>query len=819
MLAFSGVFRFWKIFFAVRFFSGSENANVHVTWVRIRGKTMLQFLRKHQKYFFIVITTTIVITFCFFGTYGTMGQKGDVPDKEIGKSVTGRPIMQQELAAICRLIETSPFDRSAGEKWGTPNFFNDGVIEKDFLSNGLGAILVSHYLKDLEPDLDSRIKKIRSCRTWVHPSAPQLGVEAVWARFSPRLLEHYREVKATGDRSIAEVFALMGQLYMEQTMLPAGSLKQFLMMQQNQMGLNPDPVLANADLSLFGFKSLEDWFGPKFIPLVGQFILNAAQIAEEKGYTVKIEEVRADLYQNIYHGIQQFSPQSQLNSEEVGHYYHSRMRGFGFDENTLLSAWKKVMLLRRLFEDGSGSVLVDPLAYEQFERYARENARVVLYQLPQEFRLRDFRSMLQLQTYLESIAADPSKVRTDLRMPNLLATVEQIEKRTPELVERECEVQWSAVSKETLARTLSVKETWDWETIEAHWDLLKKNFPELGNAGRSDTAQSRLAILGALDEKLRNRIDQFARATMIGEQPDKIRQALEVTPMETSQIGLKIKGSILPFRGVRECPELAQLLESAPLHTEAPNAAAERLECYTPDGENFYKIHVVRKSPVKRVLTFAESLQNGTLSRLLDQRLEEFWPEIRKKDISYFQQVNGQWKPFREVKDQVGKHLYADLLKLIEDSYRAHYGLLPGKEGELPLNFYSSARMLPAMKEAQKNLQLNSEWIKHSGADDIASQWLPEKTEQTVERCSEVPFSKEGMFLPDTDRWSKVNTGDGGALSFYAIHERSPFLKHPVQMVDDGHRILTNDVKRDMMMQILQRIRENRAIVLSGESG
>jgi hypothetical protein len=77
---------------------------------------MLQFLRKHQRYFFIVITATIVVSFSFFGTYSSMGQHEAAPDREISQGLCGKPMMQQELAALCRLIESSPFDRASQGK-------------------------------------------------------------------------------------------------------------------------------------------------------------------------------------------------------------------------------------------------------------------------------------------------------------------------------------------------------------------------------------------------------------------------------------------------------------------------------------------------------------------------------------------------------------------------------------------------------------------------------------------------------------------------------------------------------------------------------
>lgn len=34
---------------------------------------MLDFFRKYQRYFFLVITVVIIISFSFFGTYSTLG--------------------------------------------------------------------------------------------------------------------------------------------------------------------------------------------------------------------------------------------------------------------------------------------------------------------------------------------------------------------------------------------------------------------------------------------------------------------------------------------------------------------------------------------------------------------------------------------------------------------------------------------------------------------------------------------------------------------------------------------------------------------------
>src|SRR5579871_4465996 len=189
---------------------------------------MLNFLRKHQRIFFIVITAAIIVSFCFFGTYSTMGNREEVPDSELVCGVSGAPIMQQELSALCRLIEHSPFDPIDQERSEMPNFLNDGVIEKDFLGNGLGVILAKQYFEKFQPDLDKRMQKIRQFRSYVHPRTNQISAEGAWSRFSPSLSEHLRALKETSDPASTETLALMANLYLDQARMSPSILKQIL---------------------------------------------------------------------------------------------------------------------------------------------------------------------------------------------------------------------------------------------------------------------------------------------------------------------------------------------------------------------------------------------------------------------------------------------------------------------------------------------------------------------------------------------------------------------------------------------------------------
>lgn len=270
---------------------------------------MLNFFRKNQRIFFIIITVVICISFTFFGASNSLSEPSEVPDRVITKGVDGSNLMQRDLATVCRLISSSPLDRNAWQQGKIPNLLNDSVIEKDLLSTGMGMMLARRYFEELKPDFEKRLVRIKSYRPYAHPQYPQISAVAIWNRFMPSLSQHFALLKTKSDQFTVETLGILFQLYLDQTMLPPDMVKQILVYQLNQQALTPDPLLSHTDLSLFGFHSLEDWFGPRFIELAGQFMMNAALLAQDKGYEISNEAIRSDLYQNIVNGYREISRQ------------------------------------------------------------------------------------------------------------------------------------------------------------------------------------------------------------------------------------------------------------------------------------------------------------------------------------------------------------------------------------------------------------------------------------------------------------------------------------------------------------------------------
>src|ERR1700722_11523304 len=141
---------------------------------------MLDFFRSYQRYFFLVITVVIIISFSFFGTYSTLGSN-NWREQIAFKAVDGREVTRSDVDEMALFLATDNEDKMLyGGFWG-PNFLNDGVIRKNFLETGLGVELALAYGEDLQDDIHKRSAKEKNYRLYSHPQAPFLSVENVWS--------------------------------------------------------------------------------------------------------------------------------------------------------------------------------------------------------------------------------------------------------------------------------------------------------------------------------------------------------------------------------------------------------------------------------------------------------------------------------------------------------------------------------------------------------------------------------------------------------------------------------------------------------------
>lgn len=797
---------------------------------------MLDFFRRHQRYFFLVITVVIVISFSFFGTYSTLS---DSPFGEqiAFKAVDGSDITRRELDEMAAFIGTDAADKLLfGGVWG-PNFLNDGVVRSDFLETGLGVILASAYADDLSPDLKARLEKEKRYSLYVHPQARFIGVESAWNYFAPGMASYYHQLRATQNPVDSQALQARAGLFLMEKRFPQQILRQVLKYQEKQNSfVTPDRDLDHADLSLFGYHTLEDWFGPRFVRLTSEFIINAAIIAQQKGYEVSKADAMADLMRNADNSFQQNARNPNLGVATSTEYFHEQLRRLGMDQNGAAGVWRQVLLFRRLFQDLGSSVFVDPYTLKKIDTYALESVEGEIFRLPKELRLNNFQALQKFETYLDAVAKRSDDDKNKLALPTTFLTTAQVVQQTPELVQKNYILQIAQANKKALEGNVSVKDSWNWEVENDGWEKLKKQFPELG-IKQADTREARFAALDALDDKTRGRIDAFARSAIVDAHPEWVQQALSTATPMTVPVGLREKGGNPLFVGLTDPKSLIQLLDAAPLVKDdaaalkpAAKAAADKLAEFTADKVNYYRIAVIDRAAQAEVLTFAEADQEGVLAKLVEKQLEEQYKKIRDAYPKEFQTEDKSWKSFADVKDSVAAKYYEKLLKNIRTEYAAAVGTEAAPQEMIP-DYAATLRLFPYMREVKAKLEKDpalmatltrepapakSEEQTLTARKPLVDQWRLERSGYQSTRSTGDSILDHNVFALSIGEWTKVSTPANGDLNFFHVMNKGNGASEQAiaASVGQARNLLSADAQQRLMYRVLKTIQDKKAISL-----
>lgn len=796
---------------------------------------MLDFFRRHQRYFFIVITIVIVISFSFFGTYSSLS---DSPFREqiAFKTVDGTVVTRHELDEMATFIGTDASDKLLfGGMWG-PNFLNDGVISKNFLETGLGIILATSYPQDIQPDLLARLDKEKRYSLYTHPQAGFIGIEAAWNYFAPAMTTYYNALRTTQDPTSPQAMQARVALFLMEKQFPQHTLRQVLRYQEKQYNwVTPDRNLDRADLSLFGYHTLEDWFGPRFVRLVSEFIINSATIAEQKGYQVTKADALADLIRNAELSFQQNAGSPNLGVATSHEYFNEQLRRLGMDQNGAANVWRQVMLFRLLFQDMGSSVFVDPYTFQKIDSYALESVEGELYRLPKEVRLADFKSLQKFESYLDAVAKRSEEDKTNLVLPTTFLTAAQVAQKTPELVQKRYRLEITQANKKTLEGHVGVKDSWNWEVSDKGWEQLKKEFPELA-LKKGATREERFASLDSLDDKTRGRVDAFSRTAIVNEHPEWLTKALADATVMSVTVGLHEKGGHPLFVGLKDTKSLMQLLDAAPLASQnaaeikpAAKDAAEKLSNYTANQTIYYQIKVIDRAAQPEVLTYAEADQDGVLDDLLDKQLEASYAKIRETDPKTFQKADQSWKAFADVKDAVAERNFSKVLTAIRTNYSAAIAPEKAPEQMIP-DFAATLRFYPYVKEMKAKLQKDPAQVALltrepatvkeealTASSSLADQWKLERAPyQTSRSSADTALDHLNVFTLSAGEWTKVNTPANGDINFFHVAKKSNSMteKTVANSVSQARRMLSDDVQQRLMRHLLQTIQEKGAISL-----
>lgn len=748
---------------------------------------MLEFIRKYQRYFYLVITCVIIVSFSFFGTYSTLG--GDNYREQIAfTAVDGTPVTRGELEQLVMFIGTDSDDKLLlGGMWG-PNFLNDGVVRKDILGTGMAQQLIAQYPDEVSQDFDKRLEKEKRFKPYAHPQARFIGVETAWTYLAPQLKQQYNILRSQSSGIAPEAVDARVRLYLEERQLPAPYLHQILRNQQRQYSfVQQDPNLDHMDLSLFNYHTLDDWFGQRFMRLVGELIINSSKIAQQRGYKVSKEEALADLMRNAEISYRDNQSNPNIGVANGAEYFNEQLHRLSLDQNKAAQIWRQVLLFRRLFHDVGQAIFIDPQSLQPFDAYAKATVDGDLYRLPSDLRFNNAETMQLFEAYLNAISKRPEEGKALLDLPSQFLSVSEISKVTPELVQKRYLLEVAQANKAILQARVGVKETWNWEVEDKNWEAILEAFPEIGGK-KTATREERYALLDKMKESVRTRVDAFARDAIVSSHPEWLEKALQDAESNRMTVTLNLKGGSNPFSGLKDPASLIDLLDKATIG-EQSTALAQ----YSADKQNFYRIVVLDRTAQPEVSTFAEAMEAGTLENLPKKDNAPLFKAIYE---DYAAAIAPEKAP-------------AQLIEDVSASLR-FYNYMRVAQTKLKKNPDSASNLVRTKEEAKDANHL-------APREPLANQWRLEKSSHREERSGEAgDVDLQDVFAMAPGTWSRVYTPVTGDLYFFQLKEKGSdaSVASLDQIVQNLHRLLSNEAQQQLMQQLLADIKAKKAISL-----
>ncbi|MDB2613760.1 SurA N-terminal domain-containing protein [Chlamydiales bacterium] len=744
---------------------------------------MLQFFRRFQKGFFIVITIVIVISFSFFGTYGAL-DRGTRGDTEVFTAVDGSQIMRSEVEQMVQFLST---DRKDQMNWGSPlgpNFLNDGVVRKDFIESGLGEVLLAHYGADFEDEWLVKQKKERVWHPYRHPEVSFVSAEMIWNQFAPALGVAYRSYKKGDWNTSLELFQRKSSLYLAEGEFSHQMLRQVLYYQmQNNQWIKPDPNVQNQDLSIFGYHSVSDWFGNDFLRLVSGFIINSAKWAEKEGYVVSKEEALYDLKKNAVAAFESQKQNPKMTISSAQEYFKQQLRYLGMDPSQAAHLWQKVMLFRKAFQDLGSAMFVAPEQFQPYMDWVNEQAEVITYSLPKEFQIGQFRDWQRLNIYLTSL----SKGEKEKGFPKAWLRDDEIIAKTPELALKRYLVEIQEVHPKMVGSRVGLKEMWNWQASEYGQNKLAEYFPALN-----------LKEIDQLDDMARADVDYRSRSLMALEHPEWIEEALVSETPKIETLYFFKKGGKSPLKGLHLPQKALAILENQEMDT---------LTTWNDLGDKIWRVKLLDRSSNWEVATYAEAIEGGVLEEILLGQLE------MAKGNSFSD------KPLSDVRDEIAQELFRSDLNRLK--------VLAGKDSSIDV--ISSTALKPYMEsvlnELQKDRENSLEYVQNE--EDFENEnLLPLKgsikdqfklvADMKLWDRTEKSISFKDVLKKESQTFSDIVMQTNGNLFFYQMLSVGDFSskEEKIALINKEKELLSKEVQRALMEELVTSFKAKNALTL-----
>lgn len=565
---------------------------------------MNSFFSKYQRSIFAVVMSLVVVTMLFYG----VGNKSVPVAKErpdvlykVGSKGKERAFSKQKLESLKTYL-TYDLGYDFNDALERQNIFADGFL-LDLCDSSLGKGLIQEYFPLIKEDFAKKVAAHRKTRLYTHPSG-KYSLEDELKTYAKDLYENYSLVQQKDREVDASLFqdylALAGaQRYFR----PRDSkLLTSIFLRDRKIG--NDPTLDRRNFALFGTKSNGDMFGEAYIELVAQVVLAGEMFAKEHGYKTTYEEAKGVITRRALDNLGAKFKEIDSKEEMVG--LKERFRSaLGLAEEDLVGAARSIMTVQKMIKDVDATVVLDRVSAAKLYGDHVETLLVKLVQDSGRRLVKNPNDALELHAYLSAIG----NTEKFLGVPKELYSKEEIYKNAEDLLVETYQLKLSRVSKDQVGASVSLKKVWDFQTGDAGWKAVSKEFTFDENLA----GEERFAFLQKLPKEQASLIEKFSREKIVEASPKLIKEAL--LKQQFDKVDFVYNSNVVSGQLGEHFDEkrFVKLLSGMTEDEEVP--------CYTQDEETYYRVYLWKAGEKRQMPLFAEAKKNGYLAALIDKKL------------------------------------------------------------------------------------------------------------------------------------------------------------------------------------------------------
>lgn len=714
---------------------------------------MLGFLKKYQKIFFVFVALLVGTSVMFVGLLPK--NLSSAGDRTLFKTVTGKKVKQSHYDGLKALLTTNNGELLIyGQNLGM-NFFPEDVFTQNIVEPKLIGLIAEKKKDELQKFWLEQQAREKHYKPYSHPQMSNVSAESIWLKHAPRIPELLKQIQAEQDPS--KLFSLRSELFLEENNFSPFALWQFLSEKQSQyQWVQKDEAMAPFAISLFGYRSLQDWFGEKMMDYVCQFVLQVSSMAKQKGYQASYKEAESSLLklndlcfkQLQFLGLKEFSDSTS--------YFQAKLNRLGMNRMQMISLWREVLTFQNFLNEAAHSVLLDDLTLNDFEQYATEQVEVCRYQPPEYLKFKSLNDLAKFETYLTALGKPTGEIGLNF----VMKPIEELEKDFPQLIEQSVDIEYKEMDVNQATISVSVQDIWNWKVDPKNCQELVARFPKL-KVDEKMSIRDYQAAFDDVDYFTQMQIDQHIRQQLLKQDENWLALALEKTQNKKDIFKARRSGYKLPFKGLELSSKKQKFLKQ---FFEA-GEASKFVEPVTFDDVHFYQIISVNALEDPKLVSYQDLLLDKTAEKMLHQTL------IKAHKKGAFKEQD-----FAKVKDKVIKEYIAPIEKAIVDDYTAFSGSAPQHLNDL---FYCKYRLYSPMRDALEY------YTKQESVDcepyAFNSFWKIDSSNDVLIRHQSNSRDMEKLMGSAEGEWSSVEFKSRIPVFTQVLFKKSKLEGHPMQ--------------------------------------